>query len=270
MPRSVPRQLARTAAASLLVTVALSSAQPALAAPTAAVRVPCSPAALAAAITGAVSDETLQLASSCRYVLTAPMPAVSQNLTIQGRKATLERSPLPATAQFSILTVAGGNLAVSQLNFRNGYGGAITFDPLTTGSLSVTGGSFTGNTGGAINFGQFATGGLSVTRSAFTRNTGGAINATWSNYGATLTGDTFTGNTGGAVNYSSFSGPLTVTGDTFTGNTGGGINCEDNTPYCDFSITRSTFTRNTGSGISSVVSGPNMALTVTDSAFTGN
>jgi predicted outer membrane repeat protein len=185
------------------------------------------PTALAAAITGAVSGETLQLASSCRYVLTAPLPAVSQDLTIQGRKATLERSPLPATAQFGILTVAAGNLAVSQLNFRNGYGGAITFDPLTTGSLSVTGGSFTGNTGGAINFGQFATGGLSVTRSAFTRNTGGAINATWSNYGATLTGTTFTGNTGGAVNYSSFSGALTVTGDTFTGNSataaGGGI-----------------------------------------------
>jgi hypothetical protein len=181
MPRSVPRQLARTAAASLLVAVALSSAQPALAAPAApaaAVRVPCRPTALAAAITGAVSGETLQLAPSCRYVLTAPLPAVSQNLTIQGRKATLERSSLPATAQFSILTVAAGNLAVSQLNFRNGNGGAITFDPLTTGSLSVTEASFTDNTGGAVNFGQFASGALSVIQSAFTRNTGGAINAT--------------------------------------------------------------------------------------------
>ena len=181
MPRSVPRQLARTAAASLLGAVALSSAQPALAAPAAsaaAVRVPCRPTALAAAITGAVSGETLQLAPSCRYVLTAPLPAVSQNLTIQGRKATLERSSLPATAQFSILTVAAGNLAVSQLNFRNGNGGAITFDPLTTGSLSVTEASFTDNTGGAVNFGQFASGALSVIQSAFTRNTGGAINAT--------------------------------------------------------------------------------------------
>jgi hypothetical protein len=120
MPRSVPRQLARTAAATLLAAVALSSAQPALAGTPAAVRVPCSPAALAAAITGAISGQTLQLAPSCRYVLTAPLPAVSQNLTIQGRKATLQRSPLPATAQFSLLTVTAGNLAVSQLNFRNG------------------------------------------------------------------------------------------------------------------------------------------------------
>jgi hypothetical protein len=91
MPRSVARQLARTAVASLLAAVSLSSAQPALAGTPAAVRVPCSSAALAAAIAWAVSGETLAPVPSCRYVLTAPLPAISGNLTIQGSEATLER-----------------------------------------------------------------------------------------------------------------------------------------------------------------------------------
>jgi hypothetical protein len=61
----MPRHLAKIAAAGLLAVVGLSSAQPALAGTPTVVRVPCSPAALAAAIAGAVSGEMLRLAPSC-------------------------------------------------------------------------------------------------------------------------------------------------------------------------------------------------------------
>ena len=55
----------------------------------ASVPVPCNPAALAAAVTGAADGATLSLAHGCRYVLTAGLPVVTQNLTITGNGATL-------------------------------------------------------------------------------------------------------------------------------------------------------------------------------------
>jgi hypothetical protein len=69
-------------------------------------------------------------------------------------EATIERSYVPGTPDFSILTVSSSDLTVSHLNFRNGYsenGGAIDSQG---GTLIVTGGTFADNTassgGGAI------------------------------------------------------------------------------------------------------------------------
>ena len=76
----------------------------------------------ASAMTSATAGETLRLARSCQYVLTAALPEVSQDLTIEGNGATLERSTAAGTPDFAIIT--------------------------------VTGGAFTGNAGGAINFGS--------------------------------------------------------------------------------------------------------------------
>src|SRR5450755_1348007 len=166
-------KLAKTAAAGLAAAIALAAAQPALAAPALAapalaVMVPCSPVALAAAITGATSNETLELAASCRYVLTIALPAISENLTIKGNGATLQRSTAAGTPPFAILAATSGNLAISRLSFRNGSGGAISYQSGSApgGDVTITGGTFAGNAGGAINDGGSPDGALTVTRTS--------------------------------------------------------------------------------------------------------
>src|ERR1700683_2449886 len=137
-----------------------------LAAPAPATPVPCDTSALATAIVGATSGEALQLARSCHYVLTAALPVIGQNLTIDGDGATLERSTAPGTPDFSVLQAIAGDLAVNQLNISNGNGGGISFNssggPDPSGNLTVTGGDFTGNAGGGINLNQFFPGALSI------------------------------------------------------------------------------------------------------------
>ncbi|MGD0375211.1 MAG: right-handed parallel beta-helix repeat-containing protein [Streptosporangiaceae bacterium] len=295
-------KLARSAVAGLAAGIVIGPAAPALAAPAVTVRVPCSSVTLAAAITAATSNETLRLAVSCRYVLTSAMPAIGENLTIAGNGATLERSTAAGTPPFAILTAAAGNLAVSRLSFRNGSGGAISYQSGSSagGSIMVTGGTFTGNSGGAINDDGSPDGALTVTGARFTRNAGGAINdgdedndagpltvtrasftgntggaiTDFGNYNSgsdTVTGSTFTGNAGGAINYQSFPegspSTLVVTRSAFTRNTGSGITCSFYA-YCDLSVTRSTFTGNAGGGISS--GSQDIQMTVSRSMFTRN
>jgi hypothetical protein len=277
--------------------VALAQAQGAV-----TVKVPCDSAALTAAITAAAPDETLQLKPSCRYVLTVALPAISGNLTIAGNKATLQRSPAAGTPAFALLTATAGDLSVSRLNFRNGSGGAISYqsgasaggsltvsggtfsgnsggaiddDGAPDGPLTVTGTKFTGNTGGAINDGDEGNdaGPMNVTRASFTGNTGGAI----TDFGQinagddTVTRSTFIGNAGGAINYDNFpdglASTLVVTGSTFSRNTGSGITCSF-IAICELLVTKSTFTANVGGGISS--SSQSIQMTVSHSTFTRN
>jgi predicted outer membrane repeat protein len=168
--------------------------------------VPCNPAALASAIGAAGAGATLNLAAGCKYVLTAALPTVSQDLTIDGDQATLARSTAPGTPQFTILTVDAGTLTVSDLNFTNGNDALFATN---TASLSVTGGTFKGNSavdGGAINA-YTGPGTLSVTGATFAGNSasdaGGAIYTNEAVSNTTLSGDKFRGNSavnaGGAV-----------------------------------------------------------------------
>src|SRR5229473_4525979 len=97
---------ARTVAAGAAVAVSLGSAQAALAVPApGAVQVPCITGMLAADITSAVAGQTLSLVPFCNYRLTAALPVITKNLTIQGNGATIQRSYIPGTPDFSILTV---------------------------------------------------------------------------------------------------------------------------------------------------------------------
>src|SRR5580704_13718497 len=137
------------AVGALAAAAALGFTQAALAAPAqGAVSVPCSAAALASAITGATSGETLNLAKFCVYKLTEALPDVDTDLTINGNQSTIERSYASGTDDFTILTVGDdGDLVLNKVNFRNGdsdsdYAGAIYND----GDLTVNGGTFTGNT----------------------------------------------------------------------------------------------------------------------------
>ena len=202
---------ARIAAIGVVTAVGPGSAQPVLAAPQpvvppgAVIQVPCITSALVADITGAVSGDTLSLMGACKYQLTSPLPLIRKNLTIQGNGATIQRSYIPDTPDFSILTVTSGAvLVLNYLNLRNGnsggnislpgtgrkdsaamgagapvydsgYGGAIFNE---NGDVTVNGGTLSNNnsriSGGAI----YSLARLRVHRVIFNGNTseyGGAI-----------------------------------------------------------------------------------------------
>jgi predicted outer membrane repeat protein len=211
--------------------------------------VPCSAAVLASAVGSAASGETLSLAPYCTYRLTAALPTVSQNLTILGNGATLQRSYAPATPAFTILSVEaptwppnpGATLAVTDLNFTNG---ASAIAATGNGNITVQGGTFTGNH--AAN--------------------GGAINSTTGQGSLTVTGATFTGNTatqaGGAIYTSEAAATTTVTGSTFIKNTAGSIGGAIYN-FFDMNVADSTFVANQaedgGAIFNNAISGDNLA-----------
>ena len=270
MHRRFRRAAAGAVAAGLLAVIA-GGAQSALAASRGVLAIPCSAPALTAAISGATSGETLSLATLCRYELTAPLPPVLGNLTIQGNHATIERSQAAGTPEFTILTVGGPpayaskSVRIASLNLSNGAPGIF----VDSGSLSVSGGLFSGNST-AISTTFYTK--LSVAGATFTGNTGkygGAISA---GYDATLSDSTFTGNSaqqGGAV-YVQY-GKQAITRCRFAGNTatyGGGGLYDDG----DVTMTGTTFTSNHASvgGAVSIFDPIFASLAVTRSAFIAN
>jgi hypothetical protein len=105
-------------------------------------------------VASAASGATLSLARRCNYILTAALPTVTQDLTVDGHDATLERSHAPGTPAFTILTVDGAagdvTATINRLSFRHGSSAIFVTD---LGQIAVTGGTFTANTaasGGAI------------------------------------------------------------------------------------------------------------------------
>jgi predicted outer membrane repeat protein len=264
------RAAAGAVTAGLLATAAVGT-QTALAAPRGVVNVPCSAVALTAAVQGASSGETLSLAPLCSYGLTAALPPISENLTIDGNHATLERSAAAGTPEFAVLTVglnhgsAIGTLATSNLNIRNGDPGI----NLVQGTLSVQGGTFISNTT-AISSAFYTT--LSVTGARFTDNTGREGGAIFSSWNTTVTDSTFTGNSallGGAM-YAQY-GTQTIAHCHFAGNTatgGGGALYDDS----EITMTDSTFDSNhAGAGGAITVFDPsNASLAVTGSSFVAN
>ena len=83
------RVAAGTLTASLLAAGG-GGAQTALAGSRSVVQVPCSAAALTAAVSSASSGETLSLATLCTYGLTSALPPIMEKLTIKGNHATIE------------------------------------------------------------------------------------------------------------------------------------------------------------------------------------
>jgi hypothetical protein len=227
------RTTARTAAiGAVIVLGSTAAAQGAMARPVrgGAVPVPCNTPALISAIAGAGSGEKLHLAFGCTYRLTAPLPDIDTGLTIAGFGATLERSEAAGTPDFTILTVAAGDVNLSDVNFRNGGGINDGGESLYTGAIdnkggniTVLGGTFTGNNGGAITNGS---GTLTVTSAHFIKNTAGGGSAITNDATMTLRSSHFYGNSarsGGAI-YNT--GIATVIGTTFIENaalTGGAL-----------------------------------------------
>jgi len=195
--------------------------------------VPCKTPALVSALSGAASGTTLSLAKGCTYVLTSALPAVAEDLTINGNGATLHRSTAAGTAAFTILTITAGTVTLNRLSFTNGNG-AITVNNLA--KLIVTGGVFSGNTaanGGAIS--NTASTVVQVNGASFINNTatrdGGAMYV-FTALGDQITDCRFLGNTaagsGGA--YWEWSNGTTISRSTFGGNkatTGGALYLDD-------------------------------------------
>lgn len=256
--------LARTAAVLSAAALGITGSASASTAQTTlgVVHVPCSAAALAAAIAGAGHGEVLSLTPLCAYQLTASLPPISTNLTIRGNRATVERSLAPGTPDFTMLDVGfRWHVSISDLSFRRAAAdqpaaaGAI----LNEGELTVTGSSFVGNTttgyGGAIE----NDGTLTVNSSTFSGNLsadGGAIenlsvayiaDSSFRDNQATFNGGAFhnegqstfrdiefAGNSAASVGGGIFNGiegnAATITGSIFRSNqaaAGGGIYNED-------------------------------------------
>ena len=263
------RATAGAVTAGLLATAA-GGAQSALAAPRGVVSIPCSAAALTAAIGGASSGGTLSLATFCTYRLAAALPPILGSLTIKGNHATIEGQDA-GTPDFAILTVGGrsgtdiGTLAVSGLNISSGAPGI----NLLNGAVSVNGGRFSGNATAIKSIYGMT---LRVSGATFTDNTaadGGAIYGTGS---VDVTDSTFTRNSaklGGAV-YLQF-GTQEITRCQFSGNTatdaGGGLYDDGNV-----TMTRSTFSSNHAriGGAVTVFDPESAGLDVTGSAFVAN
>jgi hypothetical protein len=218
-----------------LVAAGLASGPAARAAAPPVVPVACSAGALAAALGSAGEGATVTLAARCTYRLTAGLPAISDDLTIVGHGATLQRSTVPGTPKFAIILVNGGGLTVSDLNFRNGVP-AINF--AGTGMLTVNGGLFSGNKGAGAITDTSAGPSPVVYGATFTLNTtagsGGAIDDDADLGGLTVTDSTFYGNTaaedGGAIVAAGQGGAVlsrNVIYDNRAGGGGGGIDDDD-------------------------------------------
>jgi predicted outer membrane repeat protein len=253
MHRKQIRTAARTAAVGGTLVLGLGTAPAAMAQPPVTVHVACYPGALAAAISGAVSGETIVLTGGCVYRLDQALPDVTVDLTIVGFDTEILRDR--GAPSFSLLTTTGDvDLTVVNVDFRNGGGpddddgGAIYND---SGDLTVQGGIFTDNysddDGGAIESDDS----LTVTGAYFignyAYNEGGAI---YNDGDATVYGSTFQKNStgddgdnyGGAIGNEDY---MQLTGSTFTGNTGeygGAIYNDDD----DITLTRDSITGNTG------------------------
>jgi predicted outer membrane repeat protein len=283
----------RTVTAGAMAVAGLGLAPAALAAPRTTIAVPCSATTLAADISSAVSGETLKLAAACPYVLTAALPTITVNLTIQGNKATIERSTATGTPEFTLLRVGGftadssSTLVMSNVNVRGGdpgiwlYNGALTVKGGTFSGnataivndlgtdLIVTGGTFSGNATAIVNDYKSD---LTVTGTTFTDNTGGYGGAIQASGDASVSSSTFTGNSaefGGAI--ATMSGTQTVSHCHFTGNTaiaGGGALHNS----ADATVTDSTFTGNSAGGGGAIdnFNSSNATLTVTGSQFASN
>ena len=236
--------------------------------------VSCSTPALVSAVSGAASGATLSLAKGCTYVLTAALPTVAQDLTINGNNATLKRSTAVGTAAFTILTITAGTVALNQLSFTNGHR-AITVN--NEAQLTVTGGVFSGNTaanGAAID--NTAATVVQVTGASFVDNTatldGGAIYV-YTALGDQISDCRFVGNTaassGGA--YWEWSNGTLIAGSTFQGNTattGGALYLDDQGSEITGTVVHGNSATGNGGGIADAPGGAPVAIT--DSEITGN
>jgi hypothetical protein len=212
----------------------------------AAVTVPCNTAALVSAINtanGAGSPQTLNLAASCTYNLTAVaatgtrgadgLPIITGNITPVGNQTTIRRT---AVAKFRLLEVTG-TLAVKSLTLRDGDAGQNTGGGILNAQGTVSVDSSTvyaniaDNGAGISNDRGGFTLSNSVVRSNSTRpSAGGGGGGIYNDGIMTVTSSNLyfnDANTSGGGIYNELTGKLSVTGTNVQANTaqvrGGGL-----------------------------------------------
>ena len=100
------------AAATALATTWLGGAAGAAAIPAAtSATVPCRTQRLDQAIANAPANATLGLTAGCTYRLSAALPTIDRNLTIDGNGATITRS----SGTFTMVTVQTARLALNRI-----------------------------------------------------------------------------------------------------------------------------------------------------------
>jgi hypothetical protein len=218
--------------------LAMAPATPSTAARTRVVKVPCSAAALAAAITAANASAgtVLRLAAGCTYSVVIPatagtaLPDITRDVTlVGGPRTSIRRDPAAATP-FRILNVAAGaTLRVAGLAILNGrtagLGGGIQNAGTVVLRQVTLAGNAAGNGGGLANIaGATAT----ISRSLINANTTTAVGG------------------GGIINL----GTLTVIGTVFSVNiapiNGGGVNTQ---PGGVTRLIQTTVAHNTSGGV---------------------
>jgi hypothetical protein len=255
MHRKQVRAAARTAALGGTLVLGLGIAPAAMAQPPVTVHVACYPGALAAAITGASSGETIVLTPGCVYRLDQALPDVGTDMTIVGYDTEL----LGYHSDFPLLTVdASVDLTVVDVDFKDGGGSGVDGGAIYipgASDVTVDGGIFTDNYagdgyGGAIANYDSKDAFLTVNGAYFIDNDAAYYGGAIYNYGTTtITGSTFEKNVspdeyGGAI-YNE--GVMQVTGSTFTGNSSyyGAIYNEP-TPIGSLLLNRDDITGNVG------------------------
>ena len=215
---------ATAAAAGGIMALAVGFAPAAAASPAPQTSVPCSTTALASAISGAVSGDTLVLAPGCSYQVSDPLPDISTNLTIDGRGATLDADG-PESPGYNILGVPDGvTVHIRYLNFTCGgsYIGQCGEAIRTSGNVTIEGGTFyelgpiyneygLGGGGAIGNGGQLAVTGATFDWN-FATGSGGAI---YNGGTMTVSSSTFRSNDGSAIGNG---GQATLRQDTLSGN----------------------------------------------------
>jgi predicted outer membrane repeat protein len=258
--RNTMRWAAGGAAVTAAVAAALGGASAAVAAPAVTTPVPCSVTLLGPAISGAPANATLVLSPGCVYRLTAALPTITKNLTIDGSNDTITAF----SGNYTILTNNGASVALRQLRITDANNNA------------------PGAKAGAIfNTGIGAR--MSLSDVTLADNTGSSGGAVYNNAGDSLTvaDSTFDGNeatsaTGGGAIFNALGATTTVSGSTFRDNeaeagVGGAISSVGGSVAVRSPA--STFSRNTADGTVSTGGAISVAagsLSVTGAQFADN
>ncbi len=175
------------------------------------------------------AGDTIDITATGTIPLTSALPAISQNVTINGPGANL--LTISGGGANQVFSITSGTVTISGLTISGGSaaGGGAAISQ-ASGSLTVTGCEFANNSSSSIGGGAiYAGGNLTVSSSTFRNNSansgtaGGAIHATAV---LTITNSTFSGNSasndGGAVAAPVGTGTTAITNNTFSDNSASG------------------------------------------------
>jgi len=235
--------------------------------------VPCSTASLGAAIASAPGNAILVLRPGCVYRLSAALPSVTRDLTIDGNGDTITRQ----SGSFTVLTDVGVNLALKRISITNANGGQLH----AAGVLRAVQGAHVAaincrfdNDHSSASGVVYAESGSNLTldRDRFSGNggaNGGAIGVAGDG-AAAVRRSIFAGNSatsGGAI--STLGGPVTVVDSSFHGNkaaVGGAIS----SPEAFLGVSGTVFRANASNNYAGAIYDNGTATTFASSQFTAN